>query len=261
MIAIKPSIMLPAPFDWCYIPEGNVTLTSDAPSDDMYIQEKTTTYSPAFWMAKYPITNRQYREFIEVGGYQQDAWWTDSGRKWKADDIKKPRLWDNTLWNGDDYPIVGVSWYEAIAFCRWVSEKTGVITTLPTDVQWQRAIQDDNPQKYVWGDDWNEDFCNHSVIPYHSTHTTPVKQYEGIADSPFGVVDMTGNVWEWCLTGYHTGRDEIDGDDIRVLRGGSWSIIGAEWFTTTFRSAYYPQGRETHVGFRIACLSMSFQTL
>lgn len=250
MTIFKPTILLPEPFDWCYIPAGDITLTLDAPSDDVYIRDDKLVNVPEFWMAKYPITNAQYQQFMDDGGYRNDVWWTQVGRNWR-DDIQKPYSWDDALWNGGDYPVVGVSWHEAIAFCNWLSHKMDAKILLPNDAQWQRAVQGDNHTTYVWGNEWNDELCNHGVDGKGIGHTTPIRQYEGKSDSPFGVVDMVGNVWEWCLTGYHTGLDNLDSDDIRILRGGSWAIFGAHWFRSTFRSAYYPDGRRNYVGFRL----------
>src|SRR5690606_8543992 len=129
------------------------------------------------------------------------------------------RFWDDSQWNGADYPVVGVSWYEAVAFCRWLSEATGEAITLPTEEQWQYAAQGDDGRKYPWGDEWDCTRCNNSVEPCHSDGTTPVRQYEGPGDSPFGVVDMSGNVWEWTLTEYESGVNDLDGANNRVIRG------------------------------------------
>ncbi len=206
--------LLPPPFAWVKIPAGRVEIEDGHGVFDV----------PAFQIAKYPITNAQYAKFIEAGGYREEKWWTPAG--WKARQENKwtePRYWRDKQWNGADYPVVGVSWYEAVAFCRWLSEVSGEPVMLPTEQQWQRAAQGDDGLKYPWGNDWDGSRCNNSVKPYDSKQTTPVRKYEGKGDSPFGVVDMAGNVWEWCLTDYDDGTNDINSHATRrVLRGGSW---------------------------------------
>jgi hypothetical protein len=204
--------LLPPPFAWIEIPAGKVT-----------VEKFGEANVPAFSIAKYPLTNAQYEKFIEAGGYRYERWWTAAG--WRArekGDWTEPRSWQENKWNGAEQPVVGVSWYESLAFCRWLSAASGEEIMLPTEQQWQRAAQGDDGRIYPWGNEWDGDLCNNSVKPHDSNQTTPVRQYEGKGDSPFGVVDMAGNVWEWCLTAYQSGSTSPDGTDRRVLRGGSF---------------------------------------
>ncbi|MBA3869406.1 MAG: SUMF1/EgtB/PvdO family nonheme iron enzyme [Anaerolineae bacterium] len=94
--------------------------------------------------------------------------------------------------------------------------------------------------------------CNNSVKPCESHGTTPVRQYEGRGDSPFGVVDMSGNVWEWCLTTYDTQTNDVDGDATRVIRGGGWFFFTKADCRTNFRYYDAPYGCYNFRGFRIA---------
>lgn len=252
MIPPKPKIVLPTPFDWCYIPEGDVTLTRDGHDKDIYIRKDTTVNLSGFWMGKYPITNAQYRQFIDDKGYQTDDWWTKAGIAWRGNNTQ-PFHWGDAIWNRDDYPVVGVSWYEAVAFCKWLSAKSGEAIMLPTDAMWQRAAQGDDNRLYPWGDMWNPEACNHNISKNGAGHTTPVRHYETMGSSPFGVIDMAGNVWEWCLTTYDTGRNDLEGTDIRILRGGAWWNEETSRFTTTFRIKYVPSNSW---GFRVVVGSL-----
>jgi formylglycine-generating enzyme required for sulfatase activity len=167
------------------------------------------------------VTNRQFAGFVAAGGYGQRRWWSDAG--WRVKECKgwtKPRYWDSRDWGRPDCPVVGVSWYEAQAFCRWWSQQTGRSINLPTEKQWQRAAQGDDGREYPWGDRPPEArLCNWNR---NVDETTPVMQYPAGA-SPFGVLDMSGNVWEWCRTGWGRGTPVTEGDETRLLRGGCWS--------------------------------------
>ncbi|MDX2074823.1 MAG: SUMF1/EgtB/PvdO family nonheme iron enzyme, partial [bacterium] len=212
--------ILPQPFDLITIPKGNVTLITEDTWADNYVPKGkagTTFTVPEFQIAKYPATNAQFRLFIEAGGYKTDKWWTQAGiAQRNSDKWTQPRYWDDDKWNGADQPVVGVSWYEAVAFCLWLSETTGEKIMLPTEQGWQRAAQGDKGLIYPWGNDWNGNLCNNNVDGKGIGKTTPVRHYEGKGDSPFGVVDMAGNVWEWCSTAYKTGVEDLEGTDVRV---------------------------------------------
>ena len=200
--------ILPPPFDWIEIPKKGYSI------------------------AKYPVTNAQYRKFIEAGGYTTQKWWTDAGWQQKqSDSWTEPRYWDNSKFNGDNQPVVGVSWFEAVAFCLWLSDTTGEKIMLPTEDQWQYAAQGDDGRTYPWGNDWDGSLCQNRVGDNNPDRTSPVTQYEGKGDSPFGVVDMAGNVWEWCLTDYNEKTNDFNSPaNRRVLRGGSWRHGGTDGF-------------------------------
>jgi hypothetical protein len=141
--------ILPAPFAWVNIPAGTVKLITERGSQTFSV--------PAFAIARYPVTNAQYTRFVDARGYETQRWWTDAG--WQArkeESWTEPRFWRDTKWNGMEYPVVGVSWFEAVAFCRWLREVTDDETVvLPTEQQWQRAAQGDDERIYPWGNDWD----------------------------------------------------------------------------------------------------------
>src|SRR5690606_32128020 len=125
-----------------------------------YVPEGGQTFDvPAFAIAKYPITNAQYAKFIAAGGYNQRKWWTDAG--WQARELgltwdgkptgkawTQPRFWQDSEWNGAEFPVVGVSWYESVAFCLWLSEASSENIALPTEQQWQFAAQGSDGRVY-----------------------------------------------------------------------------------------------------------------
>ena len=244
---------LPLPFEWVNISTGKVTLINDNQSYFGKKGESKTFDIPAFAIAKYPVTNAQFGKFIEAGGYGQKKWWTDEG--WQEKEQEKwaePRFWQEQKWNGAQQPVVGVSWYEAIAFCLWLSEVSGEKILLPTEQQWQRAAQGDDGRVYPWGNDWDCERCANSVKPCISNSTTPVTEYAGKGDSPFGVVDMAGNVWEWCLTKFESDETSLDGTNLRVLRGGSWSLGNTGYFRCGYSCGDIPSNGDGNGGFRFA---------
>lgn len=238
---------MPQPFAWVDIPAGKVTLAKSG-----HILEPGQTFEvPAFVIAKYPLTNAQFAKFIEAEGYNQRRWWTDEGWQFRETELwTEPRHWQDSQSNKSDHPVVGVSWYEAMAFCLWLSDVTGEKIVLPTEQQWQRAAQGDTNRIYPWGDVFDKTRCNAS-----GESTTPVTQYEGKGDSPFGVVDMSGNTWEWCLTAYKSNSDAPTGTEFRMLRGGTWTLSRSNFrsfFRADFRGVNNSVIRDKDRGFRLA---------
>ena len=264
-IATTPTLptslkLMPKPFDWIEIPGGHGTLKTN--QDDVTLAIPTESY----WIAKYPVTNAQFKVFIDAGGYSSDKWWTKEGWQkcqegwhydsgWKASGTPwaEPRYWGDSKWNGTEQPVVGVSWFEAVAFCLWLSDATGEKIMLPTEAQWQYAAQGNDGRTYPWGNTWNRDLCNNNVDKKGIGKTSSVRQYEGKGDSPFKVVDMVGNVWEWCLTDYENNTNKFNSNATqRVLRGGSWLNFDAEDFRCEFRFRNLPYDGYFSVGFRCA---------
>jgi formylglycine-generating enzyme required for sulfatase activity len=239
----KPSSisLMPKPFDWISIPNKDYSI------------------------AKYPVTNAQFRKFIDAGGYKADKWWTEEGLKHRKDGKwTKPRYWDNSKWNGDTQPVVGVNWFESVAFCLWLSDVTGEKIMLPTEDQWQFVAQGTDGRNYPWGNKWDNTKCNNNVSggmfgflnnkpDGHGERTTPVVAYESVGKSPFGVIDMAGNVWEWCLTDYDNKTNDVESNaNKRVLRGGSWYNYNTGYFRADCRFRFVPSYWYNGGGFRIS---------
>ncbi len=261
--------ILPAPFAWVEIPAGKVKLVNTWDKDENTYLKKNQPHEfdvPAFSITKYPITNGQYQIFVDVpDGYANPKWWdySSDAAVWRK---ANPKPLDRDF-PADDHPRANVTWYEAVAFCRWLNargndESVGVTRTssmqisLPTEQQWQRAAQGDTGWAYPWGNDWDASRCNNNVSPNDSNATTPVTTYEGKdkGDSPFGVSDMSGNVFEWCLTEYTTGSSELVGKNVRVLRGGSWWVDVTNDFRVETRNWGDPDNGNFIRGFRFVRL-------
>lgn len=239
--------LLSAPFAWVEILGGNGKMKTD---ESVVLDMPTQRY----WISKYPVTNAQFAKFIEADGYKQRKWWTEAG--WTQREQSKwtqPRFWTDAKWNSAVQPVVGVSWHEAVAFCFWLSEVTGENISLPTEQQWQFAAQGTDGRAYPWGNDWDCARCNNSASPCDSNVTTPVTAYEGKGDSPFGVVDMAGNVWEWCLTDHATGANNKDiMSNQCIMRGGASDNDNSGWFLCDCRNRSYVGNQDSSIGFRLA---------
>lgn len=230
--------ILPSPFGWCAVSEGNVTLTGG--------EESTVA---AFDLAQYPVTNAQFQKFLEdADGYSSSAWWDFSARATRWHLGNGPAELDALA---ESLPRVKVSWYEALAFCRWLSAKTGEAVTLPTEQEWQHAAQNDDGRTFPWGSAPDISRCNASESGIK--RLTPVDAFPtGV--SAFGAFDMSGNAAEWCLNAYNV-PDELDiatfsGGEARAMRGGSYglSLHNAQ---VAFRGFNHPADRFDYLGFRL----------
>ncbi len=230
--------LLPPPFEWSRIPKGFVTLKLNIRGRT---KEKRVVVAD-FQISKYPITNAQFQVFVDdPEGYRNSQWWVESSdmRRWRA----KYQSSLEPSFEGDDLPRTNVSWFECLAFCRWLSHKTGEFVNLPREAQWQRAAQGDSTTTYPWGMDWTKGMCN-SWTPPDSDGLKAVDSYPNGA-SFFGVLDMSGNAWEWCLDEF----EPVQRD--KVLRGGSFKENRLTYFRADFRRGFTPNQRGESAGFRV----------
>lgn len=245
-----------------YIPSGEFFL-GDNRLPDSAPQERLDL--PAYQVGRYPVTNAQFSEFIAAGGYAHAGWWTEMGWKWHdSRDSERPAFWGEPPFSGADQPVVGVTWYEAVAFCRWLGEREGKAYRLPSEAEWEKAARGaGDAREFPWGDGYAPGHANTAELGLG--RTTPVDAFPGGA-SPFGVWDLAGNVFEWTaskwgknwqeLTFPYPYRDESERNDpggswARVMRGGSWYNSYAE-ARCARRSRYLPGSRGSNIGFRVA---------
>lgn len=235
---VNPEFTLPL-LIWCAIPEGEVIIRN------------RSFGVRAFHISKYPVTNDQFDAFVNApDGYTNDQWWNFSqyAIKWRQENPHpvKPRFPDSNC------PREEVCWYEAVAFCRWLSMKTGLSINLPSEQQWKLAASGGDNRAYPWGDTPDVQKCN--VFESNFIRTTLV-DYFPTGASPYGVLDMAGNVLEWCLTEYNNaGNDDITTPEARVLHGGSW-LEDMEAARIITRDRFFPDLRDDCVGFRLAIVS------
>ena len=185
-----------------------------------------------FDIGRTEVTRGMYRRFMDEGGYRNRRWWSSAGWRWlQRTGRTQPVFWEPQLHAGrgtvmqtDDHPVLGVSYYEAEAFCRWAGVR------LPTEAEWETAAGWDGNRRraYPWGDAWNPEACNWLVDNQPAGGglallTAPVGAYP-LDTSPSGCVDMAGNVSEWCagpVTPYPGARVRGPGRSLHPVRGGS----------------------------------------
>ena len=213
------------------IPAGPFTMGGDGKYDGKPIHEVTL---PEYWMGKYPVTNVQYASFAKA-----------VQRKFDLPEGK------------DSHPVVDVDWKDALAFCEWLSKESQRKIVLPSEAEWEKAARGADGRIYPWGNEApDQTRCNFNM---NVKDTTPVGKYSPKGDSPYGCVDMAGNVWEWTRSLYRDypydpkdGRESLDVVGVRVVRGGAW---GSD--VDLVRAAYRNWNfiRNDHLGFRVGCVS------
>jgi formylglycine-generating enzyme required for sulfatase activity len=265
------------------IPAGPSTMGSEEQDTDAWDDERPahTFVLPTYYIARYPVTNAQFRPFVAGGGYEDPAYWSDQGWAWRqgaeadlspidddglrrnyaawlaerpAEQRNHPYYWDDPHLGAANRPVIGISWYEAQAYCRWLEVQLqgaggklcvlgrGVLTPdaaltvrLPTEAEWEKAARGSDGRRWPWGNTWEEGRGNGKEAGLGQT--SPVGLFPG-GVGPYGLLDMAGNVWEWTSTrwgrrsgrrpdyGYpyarDDGREAGDGPDLRIVRGGSW---------------------------------------
>ena len=198
-----------------------------------------------FEIGKYPVTNQWYEEFIRAGGYENKEYWTNEGEKWLEETkIKEPQYWNDRTWKCPNASVIGVSWYEAYAFTRWLTAQSndGYEYRLPDEKEWEASASGFEGRIYPWGNDWDKNRCNNNETGIDKTSTVGIFK-DG--NTPEGVTDLSGNLWEWTSSRYDENKDP------RVLRGGSWRTHG---LNCRCANRYWgnPGRRYYNIGFRCA---------
>jgi hypothetical protein len=223
---------------------------------DRWVDVNLGEHKPKYWLGRYPVTNCEYRAFVEDGGYENERWWNQQAwtEREKRIGNKEPAAWENDQFNGSNQPVVGVSWYEAEAYCRWLTEQfrtkrpewlaEDVTIRLPSGEEWERAASG-GKRKYPWGNQKPDE--RRANFGSRLGTTSAVGIYPAGA-TPEGLLDMAGNVWEWSLD-----RDQ-DGNLFR--RGGSWGS-SAQYLVASVRWSWVrPWGRSRILGFRCCAVAV-----
>lgn len=235
------------------------------------------SYLPEYFIAIYPVTVAEYAAFAAATHRPAMPWankfYAFDMKGWDEFDVitRLDRNWRHPFGEGssvigkEQHPVSVVNWHDAVAFCRWASERTGQHVRLPTAAEWQKASRGRDGRPYPWGDapEPNSRFCNclppiSRAGPAPQGDTTPVGGYSPRGDSPYGCADMLGNVWEWTSSsvdgGYVVdhGAPAADPRAARVLYGGSFMSASAAMSCAAARILNPLRARDT--GFRV-CIS------
>ena len=254
-----------------------------------------------YWIARYPVTSGQYAHFVQEQGYEDPQWWSPTGWDWRTgkydsrieDKIlkdwmarRKPEQRGEPLWwqyqiITPNRPVIGVSWFEAMAYAKWVNSKLlavshklsaqadnaaarqmwqdfvnqKIVVRLPTEAEWEKAARGEDGRRYPWGmEAWDEERAN--ISDSDINHSTPVGMYpQGARNGQ--IFDQSGNVWEWTLSDYkpypyvpQALREVVAESAVRMLRGGSWFDL-ARSAHCAFRDWYGPGRFSSLIGFRL----------
>lgn len=212
----------------------------------------------AYMIGKYTVTNFEFKRFIDDNGYHKEEFWTAEGWKWRKDeDITEPFFWYDSKWNGLNFPVVGISWFEAVAYANWLAKLTGKSYRLPKEAEWEKAARGSDDREYPWGNDFDKSLCNTDEL--NLGQTCPVGIFQG-GKSVYGCLDMAGNVWEWCADFYsmeyykdsplNNPTGSTYGSN-PVVRGGSW-CNGPVSCSTMFQGFVPAVNRLITLSFRLA---------
>lgn len=291
--------------DWVKIPAGSFLMGTQ--DNEGYENEKPahTVPLPEFYISRSPITNAQYRCFLEAGLYEDSTFWREklpaaasqwlrgtaaldetllktiaenyreTYRSWLTNDTERrqPYYWTDKQWNLDNHPVVGVSWFEALAYSLWLNElgaavkPEGFMPTsrirLPSEEEWEYAARGQTSLQYAWGMDADKQLGNYA--------DTGIQRSSAVGLFPsslaFGLHDMSGNVWEWTSSRWGNNadspdftyaqwpeqqaqRNQLDPMEFRIIRGGSW-YYGSDFLRCAVRNGVHPHDRLSLLGFRI----------
>jgi formylglycine-generating enzyme required for sulfatase activity len=195
---------------------GKFLMGSDRRKDE-YAQDdeqpQHTLYLPNYYLSKTPVTNTQYATFVQA-----------------ADDHRPPKYWEGEKppRGKEEHPVIYITWHDAMDYCRWLAKVTGKPYRLPSEAEWEKGARGSHGRIWPWGNQWAEERCNSKEGG--KGDTTPVGTYYPRGASPYGLLDMAGNVLEWTRSLYRDypyvlkdGREEPEAKGSPVLRGGAFN--------------------------------------
>jgi formylglycine-generating enzyme required for sulfatase activity len=265
----EPPLLLTSSPHFVWIPSGAFLL-----GERLNKQEPHYVWRGGFFIGSFEVTNAEFKEFIDAGGYNDSANWTPDGRRWKeanqcrASSLLKSGDGEFKRFGQPDQPVTNVSWFEANAFCRWMSRKLGSTTwifALPNEAEWEKAAR--GPDGFDYG------LCNsvsdNEVALYNwKKNASAEVTVAGWSQTPtgyrpnrYGLYHMSGNVSEWTQSiarafsrqkpfmDDERNHDEASG--ARVLKGGSWYTASTAVLSLAYRESFQPSVSAPYLGFRI----------
>ena len=219
--------------DYVYVPAGTFRMGDD--SSEALAREKPlhVVDLDAYYISKFEITNREWKKFRDDPAYDDPKFWPD-GRVMPRDQVPywtQPNNHGGGTPDSDDYPVIGVNWDAATAYCAWLSAKTGKRHRLPTEAEWEKAARGTDARRYPFGQTLDRAKANFVGAQAYDT-VMPVGSFSDGA-SPYGAFDLAGNVLEWCQDWYDrdyyavSPRKNPQGPATgayRVVKGGSFFV-------------------------------------
>ncbi|MBZ0308596.1 MAG: formylglycine-generating enzyme family protein, partial [Anaerolineae bacterium] len=253
---------------WCEVPGGAFLMGSDRKKDEQAYDDEPQLHEvtlPTFYIARYLVTYAQFQTFLDdPEGYSNAKIDWFAGLAGDEDD----RQIDEQIFKYANHPRENVNWYQAMAFCRWLSWRLGSTydldkveqwaVRLPTEAEWEKAARGTQGLIYPYGDTFDAGKGN--------TYETGIGRTSTVGIFPDGGTpykqpahDMSGNVWEWCLSDYTDPYEHKQAGEVyittiswRVLRGGSWYDF-QDLARAAYRRYYDPDNRLLNFGFRVVC--------
>ncbi len=249
-----------------YVPAGEFSMGSDDPDLKDACRPQHRVALGSYCIGRRPVTNADYQLFIDNNpDYPAPYSPMRFAQRYNWD--RRTRTYPRGL---ENHPVVLVTWQDGLAYCRWLSEVTGYRCRLPTEAEWEKAASWAEEQgsggagekrKYPWGDEFDEEWCNVDAHGALRLESSPVGRYSTAGDSPYGLVDAAGNVWEWTGSLYRPypynvgdGRQDPEAEGERVVRGGAYDE-GPLLSRCAWRNGVRPDLRAADIGFRVACVA------
>ena len=256
--------------DFVYVPAGPFKMGDNFGDGEARERPVHEAFLDAYYIGKYEVTNGEWRKFRDDPGYNDSKFWPD-GRVMPKNQIP---YWTDARnhgggapGNNDNYPVLGVNWDGAAAYCNWLSAKTGKKYRLPTEAEWEKAARGTDQRKFPWGNEIDKSYANYAgsqpfdtgqlVGYYDGSKRGDFQTHNGA--SPYGANDMAGNVMEWCQDWYSrdyysvSPRKNPKGPKTgayRVVRGGTFFMEPQDQ-RTYLRSAAWPSFQSHRMtGFR-----------
>jgi formylglycine-generating enzyme required for sulfatase activity len=254
--------------DLARIPAGEFLMgAADAAADERPVHRVSVS---EFFIGRFAVTNDEYARFVRATGHPAPSLRglplvAGGGRDLIFKELAAPYVWEagHPPPGRSTHPVVLVSFDDAVAYCKWLSENTGRAVRLPTEAEWEKASRGDVPgRRYPWGDDIDASRCNFLEDPSakHQRGTRPTGTYPPNA---FGLRDIVGNVWEWVSDWYgseYYGSGDMNdprgpsNGSLRIVRGGSWVTDDAMMLRCAYRHKVPPDTYAYSIGFRVVCV-------
>ena len=242
------------------VPAGTYTVGGDERAYEG-LEEQQVTLEYSYKLAKFPVSYAQFEAFVQSAGLKQDEWWKGMpevgndgfGNEYPIREFRDQRF------KHANHPRDNVTWYQAVAFCRWLTAQyqdkgllaDGEVIRLPTQHEWEIAARYPDGQHYAWGYKFDLTYAN-TDEGNNVGQTSPVGMYSDGKNDALDLYDLNGNVWEWTLSAWETGENHHEPEISRVLRGGSWSY-DQHFARSVSRLLNAPDDSFFSYGFRLVC--------